>query len=238
MLSNWKTYKPLPFSLTRLFIVMMFNAIMVSTGWTQNITKVEYFFDTDPGYDAGTAVPVVPPSADITKNINIDLSALDDGIHRLFIRAKDDNGVWGHANIHTFYKDAIQAPLYDLTKVEYFIDTDPGLGNGTDVPFTPSPHISNLDFSIDISGISDGMHQLYFRTKNQNGQWSLTTRKIFYKQDYTTSNTLITYAEYYFDTDPGYGRAASVPFSPNASDVTLDFNIDLTLVPMVFISFV
>lgn len=231
MLSNWNKYKPLPFSLSRTWLSLLFLVVFIGGGWSQNITKVEYFFDTDPGYDAGTSVPLTPSPDFNNLNFNVDLTGLNDGIHRLFVRAKDENGVWSLANIHTFYKDAIQAPLYNLTKVEYFMDTDPGAGNGTDVPFTPGPDISNLNFSIDLSSLSDGMHQLYVRTKNQQGQWSLTTNKLFYKNDYTASNPLITYAEYYFDTDPGYGQATSIPVSPNASDVTLDFSIDLTSLP-------
>ncbi len=217
---------------SRIWFTLMLLLLFVGHGFSQNITKVEYFFDTDPGYDAGTAVPVNPPTPDINNlNINVSLAGLDDGFHRLFLRAKDENGVWGQSTIHTFFKDAIQAPLNDLVKVEYFIDTDPGLGNGIDIPFTPGPDITNLNFSIDLSGLPDGLHQLYIRTKDQQGHWSLTTRRIFYKQDYTASNSLITYAEYYFDTDPGYGLANSIPVSPTASDVTLDFSVDLTSLP-------
>ena len=232
MTNNYNNQRPLPFTSSVFWVTMLLMLVLIGKGWTQNITNVEYFFDTDPGYNAGTQVPVVPPSPDLSNfNINVSLTGLDDGMHRLFIRAKDENGVWSLPNIHTFYKDAITAPLYDLTKVEYFIDSDPGLGNGTEVPFIPGPDISNLDFSIDLSGVINGMHQLYVRTKNQQGQWSLTTRRLFYKQDYNTSNSLITNAEYYFDTDPGYGQATSIPVSPNASDVTLDLSIDLTSLP-------
>ena len=229
MIRNFNNHRPLPFLSPFIWVTMLLMLVVIGKGWTQNITKVEYFFDTDPGYDAGTQVPVVPPSPDISNfNINVSLTGLSDGFHRLYVRAEDENGVWSLTNDHTFYKDAITEPLYDLTKVEYFIDTDPGLGNGTDVPFTSVPNISNLDFSVDISGLSNGFHQIYVRTKNQQGQWSLTSSRIFYKQAVSISNPLITMAEYYIDTDPGYGQATSVPINPNGANVTLDFNVDLT----------
>ncbi|MBI3004881.1 MAG: fibronectin type III domain-containing protein [Ignavibacteriales bacterium] len=37
----------------------------------------------------------------------------------------------------------------------------------------------------------------------------------------------ITQAEYYFDTDPGFGMGTTIPFTPG-SDVTLNFNADLS----------
>ncbi|MCB0807509.1 MAG: hypothetical protein KDC05_17075, partial [Bacteroidales bacterium] len=231
MLSNWNIYKPLPFSLIRFGFTLLFTVILMIGGWSQNITKVEYFLDTDPGYGAGTDVPVTP-SPDLNNiNINVDLSGLDDGIHKLFVRAKDENGVWSHSPHHTFCKIAIQAPLYDLTKVEYFIDTDPGPGNGTDVPVTPGPILSNLNFSIDLTGLPDGLHHLFIRTKNNQGIWSLTTGKIFYKQSYAAFNSSITDVEYFFDTDPGFGNGTSIPVTPSADITVSDYVIDITSLP-------
>jgi len=225
-------HRRLPFYSRLLIATVLLVIVVIGKGWTQDITKVEYFFDTDPGYNAGTQVPVVPPSPDADNiNINVSLSGLNDGFHRLYMRAEDENGVWGQTTNHTFFKDAITAPLYDLTKVEYFIDTDPGFGNGTNVPFTSGPNISNLDFSIDISGLQNGFHHLYVRTKNQQGKWSQASTRLFYKQVVSFSNPLITMAEYYIGTDPGYGQATAVPINPNGANVTLDFNVDLTSLP-------
>ncbi|MCF8379450.1 MAG: PKD domain-containing protein [Bacteroidales bacterium] len=231
MMKNCNNHRPLPLS-PFLWVTMLLMMLVIENGWTQNITDVEYFFDTDPGYNAGTQVPVVPPAPDLTNfNINVSLTGLSDGFHRLFVRAKDENEVWSLANVHAFYKNEITEPLYDLTKVEYFFDTDPGLGNGTNVPFTPGPDISNLDFSIDISGLQNGFHHLFVRTKNQQGQWSLSNQRSFVKEAFIISNPLITSAEYYFDNDPGLGQATPIPVVPTGSDVTLDFSVDLTSLP-------
>lgn len=64
-------------------------------GVTVDVSSIEYFFDADPGYGAGTALTVITPAnlVDITQNIPT--GALSIGFHTLFIRAQDANGIWG-----------------------------------------------------------------------------------------------------------------------------------------------
>jgi hypothetical protein len=232
MKRNWKNQRPLSFASPGVWMAVLLLLAMVGKGWTQNLTEVEYFFDTDPGFGSGTSVPVVPPSPNLSNfNFSIDISGLSDGFHKLFLRAKDEGEVWSLTNNRAFYKYTVSPPLYDLTKVEYFFDTDPGSGNGTNVPFTPGSVISNLNFSIDISGLPSGFHHLYVRTKNQQGKWSLTNRRAFLKEFVTVSLPAITDAEYFFDTDPGFGQGVSIPVSPTGTNVTFDFTVDLTSLP-------
>jgi hypothetical protein len=227
-----KNQRPLPDTSPGFLLLMFLILVIVGNCWTQNLVKVEYFFDTDPGYGTGVQVDVVPPSPNLSNfNFSVNITGLNDGFHKLFVRAKDENGVWSLSNDRAFYKNTISPQLHDLTKVEYFFDTDPGTGNGTNVPFTPGPNIPNLDFSINISGLPDGFHHLYVRTKNQQGQWSLTNRRPFMKQVISVANPLVTMAEYFFDTDPGFGMGTSVPINPNGSNVILDFTVDLSALP-------
>ncbi len=58
-----------------------------------DITELEYYFDTDPGFGYGTSVPVSPDTVTST-TFNLDISSLDAGIHYAFIRAKDADDVW------------------------------------------------------------------------------------------------------------------------------------------------
>lgn len=71
-----------------------FNLSNTSAGPLPNVTAVEYFIDTDPGFGKGKKLPVTP-STDI-KNIQFepDLTNLDFGNHTLFVRALDANGKW------------------------------------------------------------------------------------------------------------------------------------------------
>jgi hypothetical protein len=68
----------------------------------QNINKIEYFIDNDPGLGFGTPV-VFPSDLNIQDfNININLVGLSSGQHRVFIRSKDLSGKWSLTNVHLF----------------------------------------------------------------------------------------------------------------------------------------
>ena len=232
MISNWKNYRSLPAAFPGFLLLILLFVVVVGNGWSQNIIKVEYFFNTDPGFDAGTEVPVIPPTPDLTNfNFDVSIDGLNDGFHKLYVRAKDENGIWSFTHSRAFYKNTFTTQLHDLTKVEYFIDTDPGSGNGTNVPFTPGPEISNLEFNIDISNLPAGFHHLYIRAKNQQGIWSLTDRRSFLIEVVNIPSPWVSMAEYFIDTDPGFGQGTMLPFTPNGSNVTLDFNVDLSGLP-------
>ncbi|MCD4736110.1 MAG: hypothetical protein K8R53_08715, partial [Bacteroidales bacterium] len=63
----------------------------------------------------------------------------------------------------------VLATAQNIIKVEYFINNDPGYGNGFNIPVNPAPVIDNISFSADISGLSNGFHHLYVRSKDENG---------------------------------------------------------------------
>lgn len=60
----------------------------------QNITQIEYFVGTDPGFGNGVVVSVTPGSS-LSLNIPSDMSAVEDGLQTLYLRAKTASGVWG-----------------------------------------------------------------------------------------------------------------------------------------------
>jgi len=60
----------------------------------------------------------------------------------------------------------------DIVAVEYYIDTDPGFGNGIQVAISGEP-IIDFTFEADVSGVSAGDHDLYLRVKDENNRWSV-----------------------------------------------------------------
>ena len=68
----------------------------------------------------------------------------------------------------------------NITRVEYFIDTDPGFGNATTISIIPAPNISNNNLVVPLGSISPGLHALFMRSKDANGKWSITSRTFFY----------------------------------------------------------
>lgn len=154
-----------------------------TSSWAQNITRIEYFINTDPGFGLGTELVGYSPSANVANlSANINLSLFNTGINTLYVRAKDANGQWGITNHYFFIKEpTTPAAAVNITALEYFIDTDPGFDLATSVPLTGAQNISNLTFPANITNVADGMHNLFVRAKDTNGKWSLTNVLAFEK---------------------------------------------------------
>ena len=104
-----------------------------------------------------------------------------------------------------------------ISEMEYFFDVDPGFGNATtlNTGFTPGDSI-NLNATIPInSNFSPGVHQLYIRAKNGN-KWGHASKQMFFSTGIYSNNNDLVAAEFYFDTDPGFGSAT--PLSISAGD--------------------
>jgi len=139
---------------------------------TYNIARAEYFLNTDPGF--GKATPVtLTASADISKQaITLNIESAPPGINNLFIRTEDSNGRWSLTNCLAFIKGTVAA---NITTLEYYIDTDPGIGKATQVVLTPGQDISNYIFNVNVSSLAaNSTHNLFVRVKDSYGIWSFT----------------------------------------------------------------
>jgi len=139
---------------------------------TYNITRAEYFLNTDPGF--GKATPVtLPASADISKQaIALNIESAPPGINNLYLRTGDSKGRWSLTNCISFIKGTAAG---NVSSLEYFIDTDPGIGKATPVMLTPSQNISNYAFNVNVASLAaNSAHNLFIRVKDVYGIWSLT----------------------------------------------------------------
>ena len=192
---------------------------IISVGFAQ-INKAEYFIDTDPGVNMGTPITVTTPSFDIDESFTINTGSLSLGIHTLYVRTRDINMIWSLYFKQTFlvhdFTDT-NTPT-QITAAEYFIDTDPGTDNGTEIPITSGFNL-NESFNVDTSSLSNGIHTLYVRTKDEDNRWSLFFKQTFLVHDFTDSNTpsQITAAEYFIDTDPGTNSGTAFAITPGFS---------------------
>ncbi len=200
-----------------------------------NLNTVEYFIDVDPGYGNGTTITVPAGTTDYANQIvNINPATVSDGIHTFYIRSKNADGSWSHTNRLLFYKpdnNGAAAVAANLTTVEYFVDVDPGYGNATNIT-VPAGTTDYADQIVNLNPatITDGVHVFYIRSKNANGSWSHTNKLFFYKTPAPSVNDRITsikYAEYFFDTDPGYYQASPIAItaSTDISNFLLNTNI-------------
>lgn len=196
--------------------------------FAQNINKIEYFIDADPGYGAGIDVPI-SAATPVTANFNVSLpNTVADGFHFLNIRARDVNNAWSVVGIRPFYKEAIStASIPNITAMEYFIDEDPGYGLATSVAVTAgSPMTQNFTVALPNT-MADGFHFISIRAKDANNKWSTVAVRPFYKEAISTASIPnITAMEYFIDADPGYGLATSVAVTAG-SPMSQNFTVAL-----------
>lgn len=192
-----------------------------------NITQVEYYFDSDPGIGSGTSISLTQADS-VTLSEDISLSALSDGRHQLYVRAKDASGNWSLPYGRTVYKTRVPTDVKpNIVAAEYFIDSDPGEGSGTAVSITPGTE-PTANFEINIDALSSGRHQLYVRSKDANGHWSSLYSRPFMKTILASDpKPNIVYAEYFIGDDPGRNNATELGLTP-ADSVRFDQNFALS----------
>ena len=188
------------------------------------ITKVEYFIDDDPGIGNATDVSITPGKV-VEIAFDVDVSSLGSGFHFISVRSASENDVWSHAYTSMFLMDVLDSGESPITKVEYFVDEDPGIGNATDVSITPGK-VVEIAFDVDVSGLESGFHFVSVRSASEDNIWSHAYTSMFLMDVLDTGEEPIVEVEYFIDDDPGIGNATQVSITPGKV-VDLSFEIDL-----------
>ncbi len=199
-----------------------------------NISRAEYYFDTDPG--TGNGIPIMIWAADTVDFMTIaSLTGLSPGFHNLYIRTMDTFGRWSLDKRTVFYISESPASLPQViqpqvTKAEYFINTDPGTGNGINIPVTAADEVTK-EFTIPTTGLTTGFYNIFVRVRDAGGKWSIYARSPFYVYDSRRFDLAKKYksiagAEYFFDTDPGIRNGNMIKSNIyDTVDVTRDIRI-------------
>ncbi|MEM6523821.1 MAG: gliding motility-associated C-terminal domain-containing protein [Bacteroidota bacterium] len=213
--------------------VILFLLLWSFRSYTQsNLTRAEYFFDTDPGL--GSALPIVGFTSSTTIDVTdlIDVSGLSIGLHTMGIRVMDDNLDWSMPEfVPVFVTPASASIVANVSAIEYFFDTDPGLGSALPiVGFTSSTTIDVTDL-IDVSGLSIGMHTMGIRVMDDNLDWSLPEFvPVFVTPASASIVANVSAVEYFFDADPGLGLGTPITLT-----ATQNFDIS-DMIPMAGLS--
>ena len=145
-----------------------------------NIVKAEYFFNTDPGFGNAINIPITPGVNVENLMFTAAIDMLPIGVHSLFIRSLNADGKWSISNRQIMYKPnpASSLPPSNITNIEYFIDTDPGIGSGVPIAVNSAPTFIDFVSPVNISGLSVGDHRLFIRSRTATG-WSITNMYTF-----------------------------------------------------------
>ena len=201
-------------------------SVLLCTG--QKINKAEYFIDNDPGYGMAVPIPISTPGKVLSLSFQVNANGLSQGFHMMVLRARDDKGYWSNTRQQVFYVYQIQNVTESkIKKAEYFIDTDPGFGLAVPIPVsTPAKRLS-LSFNVNASGLSQGFHMMVLRARDQLNRWSNSRQQVFYVYKVQSATVAkINKAEYFIDTDPGFGKAVAVPVTIPGKRVSLSFNVN------------
>ena len=177
-----------------------------------------------------TPIAVSAAGSDIVLDFTEDMAGLQQGIHYLVIRARDDQGVWSQGTNTVFYllrTDDIGES--DIAHAEYFIDTDPGFGLGISIPVPAPGNDLTLQLSPGLETLDQGLHYIHFRAKDVSGRWGSVMNAVFLVVALPSSaESEIQQVEYFIDTDPGFGLGTPVTLPSGGSDLTIDFSVSLT----------
>ncbi len=135
---------------------------------TGDLARLEYFFDTDPGYGKGH--PLLNPTIG-TNSYQMSFDGVEAGAHVLYIRAQEKSGIWS---------PTMSRPLYvrnssngNIVALEYFIDdADPGEGKAIVVTL-PANTAKPFTFDAATDGLAIGKHMFNLRAKDDTGKWSV-----------------------------------------------------------------
>lgn len=186
------------------------------------IAGAEYYVDQDPGEGNGLSISAGDGNfnSDYEElDFELDLSGFTIGPHFLYVRMKNQSGIWGIPNKHLFMVTGSK----QIVEAEYFIDQDPGEGRG--IPLAGN----GITFSgeVDTTDLSVGMHTLFIRMKNSEGKWGQMRKYMFE----TTQKSVIKGTECFIDTDPGVQQGSAL--SPtdggfDESEENLEGEIDVS----------
>lgn len=189
--------------------------------WT-NVSRVEYFWDEDPGFGKGTAIDITPGSTVNLDNIEISTAGLTPGTHLLGVRAFGGWG-WGSTLTQQVYVPAAANTTGDITRVEYFWDKDPGFGKGTPLDIIPGQEIDLDNVELSAEGLSVGNHRLNIRAYGYAG-WTPTM-----SYDVTIvpneADFVVSSAEYFWNDDPGFGKGTPINLTPGETVNLDDFQV-------------
>lgn len=201
--------------LFRPYLRMLLPTVMTvaSSGFVasaQSGLRIEVSVNGDKGIGNGLSFAAEEGDNDFS----VSLSDLTPGVHIISFRACDDSGRWTPTITRTLYICEGATPC----EAEYFIDVDPGEGNGVSV----SAGFDGMMFSVPTQSLSSGVHTLSLRSKNSEGTWTGLISKTFL----VTSNGMAL--EWFIDNDPGVGNANILEASDDGDNIFMVPTADLS----------
>ena len=194
--------------------------------WTNaqgnGIHAYQYWIDND--FD-NAVTSMADDKKDFLFSESIDLNTLKNGVHFLYTRFQDKNGIWSGVHGHLFVKrpaDDTEIQLNTVTDMQFWVDN--GFENAETISVTGG---SNTVFTstLDLSEYDEGIHILCYRFRDKKGKWSSVSSQFLMKNVadlYHTANNDIRAMQYWIDGN--YDNALML--TANGNDFSLLENIE------------
>jgi hypothetical protein len=140
-----------------------FAGAVVDSTRNQTIIAGEYFIDTDPGEGSGT--PIVATYGEDEVSVDFDLIPSPSKNSVIYVRFQSSNSLWSPPQAFRL-GSSFPNPNSTVMEAEYFVNTDPGVGNGTPVSVDAE---GDLGFSLPNLLRGDAV---YIRTRDSSQRWS------------------------------------------------------------------
>ncbi len=163
------------------------------------INQLEYWTD---GNTSARVLRALTPATSYSWLEQVDVAALSDGVHSLNVRFRDDGGVWSNVQSRFILKQnsaAGQGTLRLVNAMEYWTDGNTAQKNQRTL--TPSASY-NWAEQVDVASLSDGVHTLNVRFRDDGGVWSNVQSRFILKQNSAAGQgtlRLVNAMEYWTD---------------------------------------
>ncbi|MDE7421025.1 MAG: Ig-like domain-containing protein [Muribaculaceae bacterium] len=186
--------------LSRWFLSAVIVTIFSPAVYAQSV--IEYFWNEDPGIGHGTIVKQTGNDSS-GSDFTIDASNLRSGINLLGMRA-NQHGKWSHTIYRLISGGDTSSDDWD---VEYFWNNDPGIGKATPVSLSAPDGDNLMSMTLDTSHLKPGLNILGIRANS--GSVLSSTRTYIINISPAGDDKCVV--EYFWDNDPGCGKATPIP---------------------------
>ncbi|MBK6626039.1 MAG: hypothetical protein IPJ87_00715 [Flavobacteriales bacterium] len=172
------------------------------------VVQAEYFWDADPGTGNGTAMLAFDGNFNSAfEQLSAGATSPGAGLHKLGVRAKGSDGVWGP--VFSTVVDVVALREVKVMQAEYFWDVDPGAGNGTAMlAFDGNFNSAFEQLSAGATSPGVGLHKLGVRVKGADGSWGPVFSTVV--DVLNLRQVSVMQAEYFWDADPGAGNGTAM----------------------------
>lgn len=183
----------------------------------EEITRVEYSWDMEKKPGEGISLPFTSEANIIMVGNELSVADLTPGMHTLYVRSLSTN----HRSATYARLFFIPDPEQHISRMEYSWDKEAAPGEGIPLQYTVLGDSAWYGPELSTEGLTEGIHTLYLRTLS--GSYSSST---YARQFYVPATPREVEAiEYWFDVDPGVGKATRMAATMTADSLKAVFDV-------------